>query len=106
LPPYGSAWEQGFTALPQRRVGWLVGVAGKAQRPWLLIIKVVGVSSLLQGTWLAGINEERGRKLPTFPCCTSRGRRKKNSVAQNDTVLLFFFLTWNVIVLYKTRCFI
>jgi hypothetical protein len=43
----------------------------------------LGVSRLLQGTRLAGINEERGRKLPTFPCCTSGGRRKKNSVVQN-----------------------
>jgi len=52
----------------------------------------LGVSRLLQGTRLAGINEERGRKLSTFPCCMSGGRRKKNSVAQNDTVLpLFFF---------------
>jgi hypothetical protein len=52
----------------------------------------LGVSRLLQGTRLTGINEERGRKLPTFPCCTSGGRRKKNSVVQNDTVLLFFFM--------------
>jgi hypothetical protein len=51
----------------------------------------LGVSRLLQGTRLAGINEERGRKLSTFPCYTSGGRRKKNSVAQNDTVLPFFF---------------
>jgi len=51
----------------------------------------LGVARLLQGTWLTGINEERGRKLSTFPCCTSGGRRKKNSVAQNDTVLPFFF---------------
>jgi len=52
----------------------------------------LGVSRLLQGTRLAGINEERGRKLSSFPCCMSGGRRKKNSVAQNDTVLpLFFF---------------
>jgi len=52
----------------------------------------LGVSRLLQGTRLTGINEERGRKLSTFPCCTSGGRRKKNSVAQNDTVLPCFFL--------------
>jgi hypothetical protein len=32
--------------------------------------------------------EEKKRFL--FPCCTSRGRRKGNSVVQNDTVLHFF----------------
>jgi hypothetical protein len=51
----------------------------------------LGVSRLLQGTRLTGIYEERGRKLSTFPCCTFRERRKKNSVTQNDIVLPFFF---------------
>jgi hypothetical protein len=40
----------------------------------------------------------------------SRGRRRRNSVAQNDIVLfLFLFLfkkTWNSVVLDKTRRFI
>jgi hypothetical protein len=43
----------------------------------------------LAGMWRVGFNEER-RKI-AFPCCTSRGRRKGNSVVQNDTVLHFFF---------------
>jgi len=45
----------------------------------------------LAGMWRVGFNEER-RKI-AFPCYTSRGRRKGNSVVQNDTVLHFFFLT-------------
>jgi len=31
--------------------------------------------------------EQEEKKRSLFPCCTSRGRRKGNSVAQNDTVL-------------------
>ena len=43
-----------------------------------------------------------------FPAACSGGRRKMNSVVQNDTVLLsFFFLNvWNGVVLEKTRRFI
>jgi hypothetical protein len=44
LPPYGSAWGAGLAALPQRRVGWAVGVAGRARLPWCIIMRVCGVS--------------------------------------------------------------
>jgi len=43
--------------------------------------------------WQAGgvLGSTRKEKI-TFPCCTSGGRRKGNSVVQNDTVLHIFFL--------------
>ena len=42
-----------------------------------------------------------------FCCCSNGGRRKMNSVIQNDTVLVFlFFYIWNDVVLDKTRRFI
>jgi hypothetical protein len=31
--PIAAHGEHGFTALPQRRVSWLVGVAGRARLP-------------------------------------------------------------------------
>jgi hypothetical protein len=37
------------------------------------------------------MKKEEEVKLPTFPCCMSTGRRKGNSVAQNNTSLFFFF---------------
>jgi len=42
--------------------------------------------------WQAGgvLGSTRKEKI-TFPCCTSGGRRKGNSVVQNDTVLHIFF---------------
>jgi hypothetical protein len=46
------------------------------------------------GLWQAcGVSgSTRKEEKIAFPCCTSRGRRKGNSVVQNDTVLQFFFL--------------
>jgi len=38
------------------------------------------------------MKKEEEVKLPTFPCCMSRGKRKRNSVAQNETVLLYLFI--------------
>jgi hypothetical protein len=48
---------------------------------------------------------QRGKKKKiTFPCCTSRGRRKGNSVVQNDTVLhLFFFTLHETAPFYEKR---
>jgi hypothetical protein len=61
-----------------------------------------------QGAWLArrgslGFGKARGKRetqqkerrkktktFSVFPCCTSKGRRKRNNVVQNDTVLNFF----------------
>jgi len=37
----------------------------------------LGVSRLLQGTRITGINEERGRELSTFPCYTFGGKEKE-----------------------------
>jgi hypothetical protein len=70
-------------------VGWPVGVTGKARLPRPFIMRAHG-GAVLAGMWRVGFNEER-RKKNVFPCCTSRGRRKGNSVVQNDTVLHFFF---------------
>jgi hypothetical protein len=36
---------------------------------------------------------KKNKTFSVFPYCTSRGRRKRNSVIQNDTVLICFFLT-------------
>jgi len=40
--------EQGFVALPWRRVGWPVGVAGRARLPRSLIMRVRGASGLAE----------------------------------------------------------
>jgi len=41
---------------------------------------------LWQSTRQEGVKKKK-TKASIFPCCTSRGRRRRNSVAQNDTVL-------------------
>ena len=40
-------------------------------------------------------NQRKKQTFSFFPCCTSRGRRKRNSVVQNDTVLLSLSLKKN-----------
>jgi len=49
----------------------------------------LGVSRLLQGTRITGINEERGRELSTFPCCTFGGKEKE----EQCTLFWPFFFT-------------
>ena len=39
------------------------------------------------------LEEEKTNHFSFFPCCTSRGGRKRNSVVQNDTVPIFFFFS-------------
>jgi hypothetical protein len=68
------------------------------------------------GSVLAGMWREREAKkkqnFSFFPCCTFRGRKKRNSVVQNDTVLVFFFFNMKrrrfgqnaPFHLNKTRC--
>jgi hypothetical protein len=67
-------------------VGWAVGAAGKARLPWFLVIQGRGASGL--GRARGAPEFMKNEECLPFPCCTSRGRRKKNSVVQNDTVLL------------------
>jgi len=107
LLPYSSAWGAGLCC-PATALGWLANGWG-----WH------GAAPLFfhyESSWGGGFGRhvawERGKKqnFSFFPCCTFRGRRKRNSVVQNDTVLvlllLLFFLTWNGVVLDKTRRFI
>ena len=86
--------EQGFAALPQRQVGWPMGVAGRVRLPRFLIMRVRGGSGFGRACGVQGLMKKEEENNTAFPCCTSRGRRKGNSVVQNDTVLppLFFFL--------------
>jgi len=82
--PIAAHGEQGFAALPRCRVGWPVGVAGRAPLPRSLIMRVHGASGFgrARGTKeLMKKEEEKKIKLATFPCCTSRGRTRRNSVA-------------------------
>jgi hypothetical protein len=44
-----------------------------------------------------GLMKKEEENKTAFPCCTSRGRKKGNSVVQNDIVLLLF-------VFYMKRC--
>jgi len=46
--PIAAHGEQGFVALPRRRVGWPVGVAGRARLPRSLIMRVRGASGLAE----------------------------------------------------------
>jgi len=90
LSPYSSAWGAGLCC-PTTTPGWLANGWG-----WQ------GAASLVffhhESAWggfgrqVACRVQQGKKKKITFPCCTSRGRRKGNSVVQNDTVLhLFFF---------------
>jgi hypothetical protein len=55
--------------------------------------------SVLAGMWCE--REAKKQNFSFFPCCTFRGRRKRNSIVQNDAVLEFFFLKKNM----KRCCF-
>jgi len=49
--PIAAHREHGFTALPQRRVSWLVGVAGRAWLP-----------PIMRGRWASGFGRARSKK--------------------------------------------
>jgi len=55
-----------------------MGVAGRAWLPHSLIMMVRGASGFGRAR---GMKELMKKKLATFPCCTSRGRRRRNNVA-------------------------
>ena len=81
-PHYGCVWGR---AAP----GWVSGRGWQGAAPLI---------SHHQGAWGFGsLAEHAGRERGTnktfyfFPCCTSKGRRKRNSVVQNDIVPVFFF---------------
>ena len=46
--PIAAHGEQGFVAMPRRRVGWPVGAAGRARLPRSLIMRVRGASGLAE----------------------------------------------------------
>jgi hypothetical protein len=48
--------------------------------------------SVLAGMWRE--REVKKQNFSFFPCCTFRGRRKRNSVVQNNTVLVLFSLSF------------
>jgi len=74
LPPYGSAWGAGLAALPQRRVGWVVGVAGRARLPWCIIMRVCGVSG--GGRHVAcRVHWRKKKKLPSPVARPGEGER-------------------------------
>ena len=91
--PIAAIWPHmgsGQAALSQRRVGWAVGVVGRRDSLGSSSSKGVGLRVFGRAR---GEREREAKKLnfSFFPCCTFRGRRKRNSVVQNDTVLVFFF---------------
>jgi hypothetical protein len=87
--PIAAHREQGFTALPRRRVSWPMGVASRARLPGFPSWGGVGLRVLARHT--VGRSKKEKTKAFIFPCCTSRGRRRRNNVAQNDTVLFSLF---------------
>jgi len=92
-------------ALPRRRQWWpmeasLVGHGCSGISSWdgwclTLALKHVG-------------GRDKGKKIKLFfPCCTSRGGRRRNNTAlKRHRFVLFFSNAWNIVVLLKTRRFI
>ena len=54
--------EQGFAALPQRRVGWPMGEAGRARLPGFFHHESAWGVGFRQGMRRPGFNEERREK--------------------------------------------
>ena len=87
--PYCCAWGAGLYC-PATASGWLASGHGwQGATPPVSHHEGAWGFGFWQSTRHEGVNEERRKKikLATFPCCTSRGRRRRNSVAQNDTVM-------------------
>jgi len=92
LPPYCYAWGAGlcYPATVPDEVANGCGWQGAAP----LVFHHDGAWGIgfWQSTWQEGVKKKK-TKVVFFPCCMSRGRRRRNSVAQNDIVLfLFLFL--------------
>jgi len=62
-------------------------------------MRVHGGSGFGKALGVQGLMKKEEENKTVFPCCTSKGRRKGNSIVQNDIVLLLF------IFLHETMLF-
>jgi len=98
LPPYGSTWGAGLAALPQRLVGWAVGVAGRARLPWCIIMRVCGVSE--GGRHVAcRVHWRKKKKLPSP--AARLGERERGTMSFWTTLFFLLKKTWNGAVSFK-----